>query len=99
MRFKLALVAGLGLAVGLVGYELANPGGQFMSMRPVTFHCDTDYGCSLLPPCYLKPGCDGSPYTEPYRLVGYDCQWAVVPLYRDEEDEFPKCGRIEELWQ
>lgn len=95
MRLKLALVGCLGLVVGVVGYEVANPGGQFVAMQPRTFNCDTDSECANLPPCKLKLTCDGGPNTEPFRLVGYDCQWALGPIYRDEEDEFPKCGRIE----
>jgi hypothetical protein len=28
--------------------------------------CDTDAECAATPPCVLTPGCDGSPYREPY---------------------------------
>jgi hypothetical protein len=57
--------------------------------------CDTDAECAALPPCALKPGCDGTPWTEPYRLVGYGCEGAGGVLYADEEDHFPRCRRIE----
>lgn len=63
-----------------------------------TMSCDTDEECAKLPACALKPGCDGSPATEPFRLVGYGCDGGriVVPIYRDEEDEFPgPCVAIE----
>lgn len=61
------------------------------------FACTTDAECAATPPCATKPGCDGSPATEPYRLVGYGCAGSTAPLYRDEEDEFPAegCERIE----
>lgn len=87
-----ALVAGLGVV------ELALPGAQVVSMQRLSFECDTDEQCAATPPCAKKPGCDGSPYTEPYALVGYDCVGAVTPLYRDEEDEFPRCGEIIPTW-
>lgn len=64
------------------------------TMERLSFVCDTDYECSQLPNCLNKIGCDGSPKSEPYRLVGYDCEGASEPLYRDEEDEFPKCKEI-----
>lgn len=28
--------------------------------------CDTDSECAALPRCYLKPGCDGGPNTNPW---------------------------------
>lgn len=65
----------------------------------VSFNCDTDAECAALPPCKLKPGCDGGPNTEPYRLVGYGCVGAAGPIYRDEEDEFPRCKVIEGIWE
>lgn len=67
-------------------------------MERLTFECDTDYECSQTPPCALKPGCDGGPDSEPYRLVGYDCEGALVPLYYDNEDEFPTCKEIVPTW-
>lgn len=87
------------ISLALVVFELAVPGPQIARMQRVTFDCDTDYQCAQLPPCKLKEGCDGGPYTEPYRLVGYDCQWAFGPIYRDEEDEFPLCGEITRVFE
>jgi hypothetical protein len=63
-----------------------------------TNDCDTDSSCAALPQCALKPGCNGGPDSEPFRLVGYGCDGAPGPLYRDEENEFPACERIEALW-
>lgn len=61
--------------------------------------CDTDAQCAALPACAAKPGCDGTPWTQPARLIGYGCAGASGPLYRDEEDEFPAggCRSIEAL--
>jgi len=82
-----------GLAVGWVIFSpTLRPTAP---MKHLTFNCDTDEECAALPPCKLKPGCDGGPDTEPYRLVGYDCDGYRVPIYRDEEDEFPHCKAIE----
>lgn len=67
-------------------------------MTRLTFECSTDAECAETPPCALKAGCDGSPASTPYRLVGYDCEGALGPLYRDEEDEFPRCGEIVQTW-
>lgn len=30
------------------------------------------------------------------RLIGYACKGASGPLYAQQEDHFPPCGRIEE---
>lgn len=68
-------------------------------MERLVFGCDTDAECAALPPCALKPGCDGGPDTEPFRLVGYDCEGASGPLYRDEEDQFPRCGEIKGIME
>jgi len=81
------------------GYAGKAISGQPKHMKELTFTCDTDEECAALPPCALKPGCDGGPDSEPYRLVGYDCVGATQPLYGDEEDEFPKCRVIKRIWQ
>lgn len=36
------------------------------------------------------------PYPDEFRLVGWGCDGAGdKPLFRNEEDEFPRCDRIE----
>lgn len=99
----ITIVAAILLPASVVGCQM-----QPDKMQRVTFNCDTDAECAALPPCLLKQqayeqgkssaGCDGGPNTHPYRLVGYDCKGATVPLYRDEEDEFPQCKAIEAVW-
>lgn len=82
------LTTGAALALGLIV-------GDLNERR--AFTCDTDAECAALPPCALKPGCDGGPYSQPYRLAGYGCE-GMAPgavLYADEEDHFPRCRRIE----
>lgn len=36
----------------------------------------------------------GEAITSP-RLVGYGCEGSTAPIYADEEDQFPRCDRIE----
>jgi hypothetical protein len=86
-------VAGLAGAVMLASAELlaGEPtGGAF---ERINMSCDGDAECAALPACATKPGCDGGPNTQPWRLVGYGCAGANgQPLFRDEEDEFPASG-------
>lgn len=35
--------------------------------------------------------------TDPPRLVGYGCEGQLFAQYHDEEDEFPRCERIERV--
>lgn len=87
-----ALAFGIACAAPLALADAAND----QAGAPVAA-CDTDAQCAELPACALKPGCDGTPATAPFRLVGYGCAGSRAPLYRDEEDEFPAggCARIE----
>lgn len=102
MRPQTEMLAGI-LAIGAATIAILLSAGHAeaelqhaASMRPDVLSCDTDAECAALPPCALKPGCDGGPTSRPYALVGYGCAGADRPLYRDEEDEFPApCARIE----
>lgn len=90
MRLALTIAAGAAL---MSLPELASFTLRAMEPRPV-FACDTDAECAALPPCALKPGCDGGPDSEPFRLVGYGCQGHAGRLFADEEDSFPPCRYI-----
>jgi hypothetical protein len=98
-RYEISHLVALSVAVGLIAVPTAITVAADRKMERLTFTCDTDAECAALPPCALKPGCDGGPDTQPFRLVGYECEGAKGPLYRDEEDEFPKCGEIKAIWE
>ena len=98
-KLKTVLLAG---AVMLTAFGGAYTGREIRhnerASLSVTVNCDTDEQCAATPACALKPGCDGSPATEPYHLVGIGCMGGLIafPIYRDEEDEFPApCMAIE----
>jgi hypothetical protein len=55
--------------------------------------CETDSEC------YAVAGpWDKGTYPDEFALVGWGCEGAGdKPLFRNEEDEFPRCDRIEEF--
>jgi hypothetical protein len=90
----LGAIAGPVLALALAAFALAST----HKAETIQTDCDTDSSCAALPQCALKPGCNGGPDSEPFRLVGYGCEGARPGqlFYADEEDLFPgKCARIE----
>lgn len=98
MKTALATFAAIfALTVGASAAMSAMTVNPAPAAQSVTNACDTDSECAALPQCALKPGCDGGPDSAPFRLVGYGCDGATAPLFRDEESDFPRCDRIEVL--
>jgi hypothetical protein len=90
----------LALCCAVLCLGACKPKPHELAQAPDSFECSTDAECAALPPCALKPGCDGGPNSEPYRLIGYGCRGSAVPLYRDHEDEFPApCRDIHPIWE